>query len=124
MPPHKSIRQVFESADLPDMSALSVVRCISSRGNRQFEVIDASGEQFLVMMPQRFHKTLWVRPGSFLLVGNAVDESNQAVRGTIEQVPSTSQISALRASEFWPAAFACDDVASESGDSDHFAVCS
>ncbi|KAH8241138.1 hypothetical protein KR032_005498, partial [Drosophila birchii] len=48
-----------------------IVRVVSSRGNNLHEVETAKSEaeeNFLVSMPNKFRKSMWVKRGDFLLI--------------------------------------------------------
>lgn len=46
----------------------SIVRIVESRGNNLHEVIDPVGDQYLVSMPTKFRRNIWVKRGDFVLV--------------------------------------------------------
>lgn len=46
----------------------SIVRIVESRGNNLHEVADPAGDQYLVSMPTKFRRNIWVKRGNFVLV--------------------------------------------------------
>lgn len=46
----------------------SIVRIIQSRGNNLHEVTDPAGSQYLVSMPVKFRRNIWIKRGDFVLV--------------------------------------------------------
>lgn len=45
-----------------------VVRVIAARGNNLHEVESATGETFLISMPSKFRKNVWIKRGDCVLV--------------------------------------------------------
>lgn len=45
-----------------------VVRVIEGRGNNLHEAESAAGETFLISMPSKFRKTVWIKRGDFVMV--------------------------------------------------------
>ncbi|PNF17145.1 hypothetical protein B7P43_G09064, partial [Cryptotermes secundus] len=45
-----------------------VVRVLASRGNNLHMVEDAAGSQFLVSVPTKFRRNVWIKRGDFVLV--------------------------------------------------------
>lgn len=45
-----------------------IVRVVAGRGNNLHEVESVSGGTFLVTMPSKFRRNVWVKRGDFILV--------------------------------------------------------
>ncbi|KAJ0050118.1 hypothetical protein NL108_012002, partial [Boleophthalmus pectinirostris] len=41
---------------------------IGSRGNNLHEIVTADGDSFLVSMPTKFRKNIWIKRGDFVIV--------------------------------------------------------
>lgn len=54
----------------------SIVQVILSKGNNLHEVMDAAGEHYLVSMPVKFRKNIWVMRGNYVLV-EAIPEGDK-----------------------------------------------
>lgn len=83
-----------------------VARIVSSRGNNLHEVITAEEEQFLVTMPTKFRKTLWVKRGNYLIL-QPIEEGDK-VRAEIVHVLDAENIAFLLGKEQWPNKFVSD----------------
>lgn len=46
----------------------SIVQLVDSRGNNLHEVVDNTGEHYLVSMPVKFRRNIWVKRGDYILV--------------------------------------------------------
>ena len=60
-------REVLDDYVLPSGSQ-EIVRVQGGRGNNLHEVIDASGKSYLVSMPTKFRKSVWIKRGDFVIV--------------------------------------------------------
>merc|ERR1719410_1481531 len=45
-----------------------IVKVVAGRGNNLHEVTDPSGQSFLVSMPTKFRKNVWIKRGDFVVV--------------------------------------------------------
>ncbi|GAU92822.1 hypothetical protein RvY_04855-1 [Ramazzottius varieornatus] len=81
-----------------------IVRIVGPRGNNLHEVETSSGEIYLVSMPPKFRKTVWIKRGDFVLV-EPISEGDR-VKGEIVNIIRTKQQIAYIASEGkWPEGF-------------------
>lgn len=71
----KHVTKEIEDLTIPTESQ-SIVRIIESRGNNLHEVVDATGTQYLVSMPMKFRRNIWVKRGNFVLV-EPIPEGNK-----------------------------------------------
>ncbi|KAH8271999.1 hypothetical protein KR044_013118, partial [Drosophila immigrans] len=101
-----------------------IVRVISSRGNNLHEVEATSldAENFLVSMPNKFRKNVWVKRGDFILV-EPIEEGDK-VKAEICKILTPEHIKEYTKAGIWPERFAKKPVelpsnnASSDSDSD------
>ena len=60
-------REVLDEYVLPTGSQ-EIVRVQAGRGNNLHEVTDAEGKSYLVSMPTKFRKNVWIKRGDFVIV--------------------------------------------------------
>lgn len=63
----KHVTKEIEDLTVPTETQL-IVRIIQSRGNNLHEVVDPTGSQYLVSMPMKFRRNIWVKRGDFVVV--------------------------------------------------------
>ena len=63
----KHVTKEIQDLTVPTEAQL-IVRIIQSRGNNLHEVVDRTGSQYLVSMPVKFRRNIWVKRGDFVLV--------------------------------------------------------
>ena len=63
----KHVAKEIQDLTIPTETQL-IVRIIQSRGNNLHEVVDPTGSQYLVSMPTKFRRNIWVKRGDFVLV--------------------------------------------------------
>ncbi|XP_043253433.1 probable RNA-binding protein EIF1AD [Colletes gigas] len=81
----------------------SIVRIIESRGNNLHEVIDFIGDQYLVSMPTKFRRNIWVKRGDFVLV-EPIAEGDK-VKAEIVKILTREHQKFYRAQGCWPKEF-------------------
>ncbi|XP_068144941.1 probable RNA-binding protein EIF1AD [Drosophila tropicalis] len=81
-----------------------IVRVIASRGNNLHEVETPEEDTFLVSMPCKFRKNLWVKRGDFILV-EPIEEGDK-VKAEICKVLTTDHVKEYTKAGIWPALFA------------------
>ena len=59
-------REVLDEYVLPTGSQ-EIVRVQAGRGNNLHEVTDAEGKSYLVSMPTKFRKNVWIKRGDFVI---------------------------------------------------------
>ncbi|XP_014288905.2 probable RNA-binding protein EIF1AD [Halyomorpha halys] len=79
-----------------------VVRLLCGRGNNLHEVeeLGESGERFLVSMPSRYRKTVWVKRGDYLIV-QPIEEGDK-VKAEITEILTRDRINFLKKQGIWP----------------------
>ncbi|KAM8717016.1 hypothetical protein ACLKA7_003826 [Drosophila subpalustris] len=83
-----------------------IVRVVSSRGNNLHEVEAAALdlENFLVSMPNKFRKNVWVKRGDFILV-EPIEEGDK-VKAEICKILTPEHIKEYTKAGIWPERFA------------------
>lgn len=54
-----------------------IVKVLNSRGNNLHEVLSSDLSTFLVSMPNKFRKNVWIKKGDYILV-EPIDEGEKA----------------------------------------------
>ncbi|XP_076464008.1 putative RNA-binding protein EIF1AD [Babylonia areolata] len=80
-----------------------IVKVTAGRGNNLHEVIDAKNQTFLVSMPCKFRKNIWVKRGSFIII-DPIEEGNK-VKGEIANILLQAQIQYIQEQGLWPETF-------------------
>ncbi|XP_050084658.1 probable RNA-binding protein EIF1AD [Anopheles aquasalis] len=101
---HVLKEQATNDFDLPKANQ-QIVKIVASRGNNLHEVLSGqeSNEQYLVSMPMKFRKNVWVKRGDFVLV-ETIEEGNK-VKGEICRILTQEHIKAFEKEGVWPAKF-------------------
>ncbi|XP_076619622.1 putative RNA-binding protein EIF1AD [Colletes latitarsis] len=98
----KHVVKEVEDLSIPTESQ-SIVRIIESRGNNLHEVIDFTGDQYLVSMPTKFRRNIWVKRGDFVLV-EPIAEGDK-VKAEIVKILTREHQKFYRAQGCWPKEF-------------------
>lgn len=80
-----------------------VVRVLRTPGNNLHEVETAQGQRFLVSMPSKYRKNIWIKRGDFLIVDPI--EEGEKVKAEISFVLCKDHVRALQRDGLWPEAF-------------------
>lgn len=95
-----------------------IVRIVSARGNNLHEVESADAdEKFLVTMPTKFRRNVWVKRGDFVVV-EPIEEGDK-VKAEIVRILTPQHIKEFTKDGIWPDKFSksrSDDVPNGSGD--------
>ena len=76
---------------------------VAGRGNNLHEVEDSTGNTFLVSMPNKFRKNVWIKRGDFVVV-NPIEEGDK-VKAEISTILYKDQIKYIKANNLWPTGF-------------------
>lgn len=110
--------EVLKDDYSPPAANQQIVKILSSRGNNLHEAQDADGTSFLVSMPNKFRKNVWVRRGNFVIV-EPIAEGDK-VKAEIVRVLSAEHVKYLKKDGVWPETFgdgqAEDDTKDDSDD--------
>lgn len=80
-----------------------IVRVLRTPGNNLHEVETAQGQRFLVSMPSKYRKNIWIKRGDFLIVDPI--EEGEKVKAEISFVLCKDHVRALKKDGLWPEAF-------------------
>ncbi|KAL0973891.1 hypothetical protein UPYG_G00212480 [Umbra pygmaea] len=80
-----------------------IVKVIRSRGNNLHEAVTAQGEIFLVSMPPKFRKNLWIKRGDYVIVDPIAE--GEKVRAEICFILYRDHIKHLQKLKLWPEGF-------------------
>ncbi|KJH51554.1 putative translation initiation factor eIF-1A [Dictyocaulus viviparus] len=75
----------------------------NARGNNLHEVLDENGEMYVVSMPSKFRKTVWIRRGQFVVL-RPIKEGDK-VKAEIEYVLDEENVLYIRSRNRWPYRF-------------------
>ncbi|XP_044060235.1 probable RNA-binding protein EIF1AD [Siniperca chuatsi] len=80
-----------------------IVKVICSRGNNLHETVTAQGETFLVSMPTKFRKNIWIKRGDYVIVDPI--EEGEKVKAEINFILYKDHIQYLQKQQHWPEGF-------------------
>nr|XP_004656526.1 probable RNA-binding protein EIF1AD [Jaculus jaculus]XP_044996600.1 probable RNA-binding protein EIF1AD [Jaculus jaculus]XP_044996606.1 probable RNA-binding protein EIF1AD [Jaculus jaculus] len=80
-----------------------IVKVLRTPGNNLHEVETAQGQRFLVSMPSKFRKNIWIKRGDFLIVDPI--EEGEKVKAEISFVLCKDHVRSLKKDGRWPEAF-------------------
>lgn len=99
--------------DLPEPSENEwIARVIATRGGNQFDIETPAVKSTLAILPQKFHKVVWVKRNDFVIVeggGGNEDDEKSGIRFIINHILYKEQIKHLRSKNLWPKEFDCVD---------------
>lgn len=100
-------REVENEFQLPQ-EGQSIVKVLAGRGNNLHEVKDAEGTSFLVSMPVKFRKNVWIKRGDFVIVTHI--EEGDKVKAEIATILYKDQIRFIKSENQWPKGFENQDI--------------
>ncbi|XP_077388431.1 putative RNA-binding protein EIF1AD [Festucalex cinctus] len=80
-----------------------IVKVTGSRGNNLHETVTAQGEMFLVSMPTKFRKNIWIKRGDYVIVDPI--EEGEKVKAEISSILYKDHIVYLQERHLWPEGF-------------------
>lgn len=80
-----------------------IVKVIGSRGNNLHETVTAQGDTFLVSMPTKFRKNIWIKRGDYVIVDPI--EEGEKVKAEISAILYKDHIQYLQKQQLWPEGF-------------------
>ncbi|XP_033223121.1 probable RNA-binding protein EIF1AD isoform X2 [Belonocnema kinseyi] len=95
-------RELEEDLSVPTESQ-SIVQLIESRGNNLHEAMDATGDRFLISMPPKFRKSIWVKRGDFVIIEPILE--GDKVKGEIFKILTREHIKFYQSQNCWPQEF-------------------
>ncbi|KOC71333.1 putative RNA-binding protein EIF1AD [Habropoda laboriosa] len=103
----KATKRKHVTKEIADFSipteSQSIVRIVESRGNNLHEVEDPNGDQYLVSMPTKFRRNIWVKRGDFVLV-EPITEGDK-VKAEIVKILTREHKRWYREQNCWPQVF-------------------
>ncbi|XP_068442703.1 probable RNA-binding protein EIF1AD [Clinocottus analis] len=96
------VREVLEDFVTPTASQ-QIVKVTGSRGNNLHDAVTAQGEAFLVSMPPKFRKNLWIKRGDYVIVDPI--EEGEKVKAEISFILYKDNIQYLQNQQIWPEGF-------------------
>lgn len=103
-------RELYEDFSLPEEHQ-SIVRVVRARGNNLHQVAAPNGEEFLVSMPPKFRKHVWIKRGNYV-VTEPIPEGNK-VRAEIVRILMKDHIRFIEQNGKWPSEFTLQDCESK-----------
>lgn len=103
----KHVMKEMQNDDFdPPTENQQIVRLVGSRGNNLHEVessvVDAD-EKFLVTMPTKFRKNVWVKRGDYVIV-EPIDEGDK-VKAEIVRILTPQHVKEFTKDGIWPVKF-------------------
>ncbi|XP_050078635.1 probable RNA-binding protein EIF1AD [Anopheles maculipalpis] len=114
---HVLKEQEADDFDVPKENQ-QIVRIVASRGNNLHEVETAQDgeERFLVSMPVKFRKNVWIKRGDYVLV-EPIEEGNK-VKAEICRILTPEHVKVFEKEGVWPRKFSKKRDAEEDLDED------
>ncbi|CAG9782239.1 unnamed protein product [Diatraea saccharalis] len=105
---HVMKEALWDDYELPKQNQ-SIVKVLKSKGNNLHEVATPKGEEFLVSMPTKFRKNIWVKRGDYILVEPILE--GDKVKAEIVKIMNKDSIKYYKENNVWPKEF--DDCKKE-----------
>ncbi|XP_047133453.1 probable RNA-binding protein EIF1AD isoform X1 [Hydra vulgaris] len=80
-----------------------IVQIVAAKGNNLHEVKTINDESFLVSMPNKYRKSVWVKRGDYVVI-QSIKEGHK-VQGEIVSILYPKQIKYLKQKNMWPEEF-------------------
>ncbi|XP_026859407.1 probable RNA-binding protein EIF1AD [Electrophorus electricus] len=88
-----------------------IMRILGTNGNNLHEAVTESGERFLLSMPTKFRKNIWIKRGDFVII-DPIEEGDK-VKGEISFILYRDHIQYLKKLGVWPKGFMTGGVSEE-----------
>ncbi|OWF36609.1 probable RNA-binding protein EIF1AD [Mizuhopecten yessoensis] len=108
-------KEVLDDFILPE-DGQQIVKVTAGKGNNLHEVESQNQDKFLVSMPTKFRKNVWIKRGDFVLV-QPIEEGDK-VKAEIVTILYKEQIKYIKSEGLWPAVFESEETKSNSMISD------
>ena len=95
-------REVLDEFVTPEEKQI-IVKIIESRGNNLHKAETPDGNCFLISMPSKFRKNVWIKRGDFVIV-DPIEEGNK-VCAEIAHILYPQQVKYLKKEGLWPETF-------------------
>lgn len=104
------VRELLDEYVVPT-GKQEIVKVVGGRGNNLHEVVDSSGLSFLVSMPTKFRKNVWIKRGDFVIV-DPIEEGDK-VRAEIVHILLQDHVRHIQQEGLWPKSFDCSQPATD-----------
>ncbi|GLJ05020.1 hypothetical protein SUGI_0009530 [Cryptomeria japonica] len=108
----KNLKKEALQGCLEPQAGQTIMQVVSLRGSNLIEVMDSMGSKTLALFPAKFHKSLWIKRGSYVLIEGSdrekAMEAGSKVTCMIVQVLFDENVRILRKSHHWPEGFDAD----------------
>jgi len=106
----KHVKAVALEAYPTPMEGQAIVRVFALRGGNILEVEYPNKERILCLLPARFHKTIWVKRGNYVIVEPFSELQNKIkskdipakVKGRVVHVLLHDHVKDLQKTDLWP----------------------
>jgi len=93
-------KEVLDDFELPKDNQ-KIVKLVAGKGNNLHQVIEADETtSYLVSMPTKFRKNVWIKRGDFCIIENI--EEGDKVKGEIVRILYKEQIRSIKSENLWP----------------------
>jgi probable RNA-binding protein EIF1AD len=93
-------KEVLDEFELPKENQ-KIVKIVAGRGNNLHQAIEADDQTtYLVSMPTKFRKNVWIKRGDFCIV-EAIEEGDK-VKAEIVRILYKDQIRFIKSENLWP----------------------
>ncbi|XP_068622986.1 probable RNA-binding protein EIF1AD [Battus philenor] len=99
---HVMNEALWDDYELPKENQ-SIVKVVKSKGNNLHEITTPAGEEYLVSMPTKFRKNIWVKRGDYVLVEPILE--GDKVKAEIVKIMSKDSIKYYKEKNIWPKEF-------------------
>ncbi|KPJ01400.1 PREDICTED: probable RNA-binding protein EIF1AD [Papilio xuthus] len=99
---HVMNEALWDDYELPKDNQ-SIVKVVKSKGNNLHEITTPSGEEYLVSMPTKFRKNIWVKRGDYILVEPILE--GDKVKAEIVKIMNKDSIKYYKENNVWPKEF-------------------
>ncbi|CAH2002370.1 unnamed protein product [Acanthoscelides obtectus] len=110
--------EILQDDFAPPAAGQQIVKIVNSRGNNLHQVEAADKSKFLVSMPNKFRKNVWVKRGDFVIV-EPIKEGDK-VKAEIVRIVTKEHVKLFKKDQVWPKEFDDEDDEVESSDDDLF----
>ncbi|XP_030648660.1 putative RNA-binding protein EIF1AD [Chanos chanos] len=105
------VKEVLEDYVTPTEKQ-QIMKILGCPGNNLHEAVTDSGERFLISMPTKFRKNIWIKRGDFVIV-DPIEEGDK-VKGEISFILYKDHIQYLYKQGVWPKGFQANHTSDES----------
>lgn len=99
---HVMNEALWDDYELPKDNQ-NIVKVVKSKGNNLHEITTPTGEEYLVSMPTKFRKNIWVKRGDYILV-EPIPEGDK-VKAEIVKIMNKDSIKFYKENNVWPKQF-------------------